>query len=263
MPSSLVCVARPLNARSLPADGQHRSGQKRAAGVTEGSHRRHDVIDRSEPPRGHRLDHPGAAVRVRADGRVQIGRDEPGGDGVDLDAVARPLDRHAAGERDDGRLRRAVGGVLADALERVVRGDVHDPAVALGGQDGTRRAGDPYRAEDVCLPCQIPRIVTGGEQRARSQHTRAIDKQVQPAEVRHRRSDEALDGGVLRNVHDVGVGIAATSGDAVSHRAERGGVPTADRDPRSGCRQRLGDRCADPPAGTGDDGPAAGQIRET
>ena len=61
---------------------------------------------------------------------------KPGRDAVDADAVARVVERHLPGQRVDGALRGAVGGVGGEADRRRDRADVDDRAAAAATMCG-------------------------------------------------------------------------------------------------------------------------------
>ena len=78
----------------------------------------------------------GEALRVAEQGRVHLRLDVARGNGVDGNALARPLIGEALGDLADGALGRGVRGHRQATLEGEQRGKVDDAAAAAGGRRG-------------------------------------------------------------------------------------------------------------------------------
>lgn len=95
-----------------------------------------EVLGAAPSPRGDARADARQALRVGQQRRVHLRLDVPRGDGVNGDALARPLVGEALGELADGALGGGVGGHGEAALEGEQRGEVDDAAAAAGDGGG-------------------------------------------------------------------------------------------------------------------------------
>src|SRR5699024_8052765 len=90
-----------------------------------------------------------AALGVLAQGVRVGGGDVPRGDGVDVDALVRPLVGERLGQARDGGLRGRVAGDVDAALEAEHRGRVDELAAAARGHGAADRARGRERGPEV------------------------------------------------------------------------------------------------------------------
>src|ERR1017187_5659506 len=87
---------------------------------------------------------------------VDVGAEDAAGDGVDVDAIAGPLDGEAAGEREDGGFRRGVGGDLDQGDERVERRYINNAAAAMSGERRVEGLAGAEHAGEVDVEETVP-----------------------------------------------------------------------------------------------------------
>ena len=99
-------------------------------------------------------------------GAGQVGLGVAGGDGVDGDAVRRPLACHDAAELVDAALGGRVRRVVRVRQQSGDRGQEDDPAVATGHHQGAGRLSAPDGAVEVDVDDPLPDVVGRLEHRA-------------------------------------------------------------------------------------------------
>ena len=133
--------------------GEHRPGQEAGIGPEqEGDHPGH-VLGAPGPAEQDAPRRPGGLagrqLGVAAGGAEHRRVDRARADAVDQDALGRVVHRHGAGEADDPRLGRRVGGAARPADQAVLGAHGDDPAAAAGPQQRERRPADVEGAGQV------------------------------------------------------------------------------------------------------------------
>ena len=131
-----------------------------------------------------------AAKAGSAERRLRAGRpDERGRHGVDVDAVAAPLDGEALGEVRDGRLGGAVDGLAGQRHEACLRAEVDDAAAAPRDHAAPDRLADEEEALDVDAEGEVEVGLGGilGRRLGRAQ-AGVVDEDVDAPEASRRRA---------------------------------------------------------------------------
>src|SRR5712664_47104 len=223
----------------------------------------------AEPPHRNPGYHIGHEFFVGHHARGHVAFDPAGQDGIGRDALTRQFDREGADQRVDGGLGRGVMLVACGAENRREARGRDQPAERIA------RCGAFGHVARRSLKYMENAVEIGGEHAAplffgavdegvpsAAANAGVGEAAVDPAESLKRRGHRRFHRGGIGDVADASVGLAGAIGHGRGGVLVLLGIAAPDRDVASGSSQRLRDAKADAAIAAGDDGHAAGQIKD-
>src|SRR5215475_12233114 len=181
-------------------DGEYVSGDEARCVRGEKNGGADEFVKLSKAAHGRAREKFPAALGAVEEGGIQIGAKNSGGDGIDANTFAGPLDGKGFGERCDGGLAGGVGGDFVKRDEAGKGSNINDAAVATLDHVTANDAASAERTGQICFEDGVPLGVGKIDGRSALGAASAVDENLNATELLARGRQQILYCGFIGNV---------------------------------------------------------------